>query len=433
MARRYFLIPIIFFMLPLMVRAQELNLGNFSVEDVQKIIGSPITFHAGDQKFSPDKDALLSWLKLRPSLDFQKGYDTEAENINYFPTADTKLQIYFRFLTSYRSRFHTKISNNLSIDDETLKNYLEKAKSDFRVEPVDARLAFADGKASAFSLSKNGLEIDTEKSLSKVEDSLKQNAFTKDINLETTVLKPEVTSSDLNKYGIKELIGEGTSNFLRSPKNRIHNIHVGAEKFNGVLIKPGEEFSFIQTLGPVDKSTGYLPELVIKVDKTVPEFGGGMCQVSTTMFRVALNTGLKITARTNHAYPVVYYNPQGLDATVYIPNPDLRFINNTPAYILIQTRIEGTQLIFDFYGTSDGRQVKIVGPEVLDKNDDGSMKTVAYQEVYDADGNLLRRDTFKSNYDSPNKYPHPGQEKLTQKPDNWSKKQWQEYKKANDL
>jgi vancomycin resistance protein YoaR len=433
MAKRYLLIPIIFFILPLATRAEEINLGNFSVGDVQKIIGSPIDFHFGGQTFSPDKDTLLGWLKLRPSLDFQSGYNSEAENINYFPTKDPKLQIYFRFITSARERYHTKISNNISLDTDALQSYLEKAKNDFREDPVDARLNFQGGTVSAFSLSKSGAEINVEDSLPKIEEALKQNTFVKDINLETTVLKPEVTSTDLDKYGIKDLIGEGVSNFLRSPQNRIHNITVGAARFNGVLIKPGDEFSFIQTLGPVDESTGYLPELVIKTDATVPEFGGGMCQVSTTMFRAALNSGLKVTARTNHAYPVVYYNPQGLDATVYIPKPDLKFINDTLAYILVQTHIEGTQLFFDFYGTSDGRVTKIDGPYVTEKNPDGSMKAVAYQEIYDANGNLVRKDTFNSNYKSPSLYPHPGEQKITEKPSDWSVKQWNAYKKANGL
>jgi vancomycin resistance protein YoaR len=433
MAKRYLIVATIFFILPFATRAEEINLGNFSISDVQKIIGAPINFHFGDQKFSPDKDTLLSWLKLRPALNVQRGYNSEAENINYFPTTDPKLQIYFRFVTSTRERYHTKISNNIALDTDALRNYLEKAKNDFRIDPIDAKLSFEAGKISAFSLSRNGSEINVEKSFLKIEDNLKQNAFVKDINLESSVIKPEITSADLDKYGIKELIGEGVSNFRASPKNRIHNITVGAAKFDGVLIKPGEEFSFIETLGPVDESTGYLPELVIKVDKTIPEFGGGMCQVSTTMFRAALNTGLQITARTNHAYPVSYYNPQGLDATVYIPKPDLKFINDTPNYILVQTRIEGTQLFFDFYGTGDGRETKIIGPTITEKNSDGSMKAVAYQEVYDANGNLIRKDTFKSNYDSPDKYPHPGQEQLTQKPDNWSKKQWSDYKKAHGM
>lgn len=245
-------------------------------------------------------------------------------------------------------------------------------------------------------------------------------------------LNSDATQEELQKYGIDKLIGQGVSNFKGSPKNRISNIKTGASKFNGVLIGPGEEFSFIEALGAVDASTGYLPELVIKPNETVPEYGGGLCQVSTTMFRAALNAGLKITSRTNHAYAVQYYSPTGLDATVYVPKPDLMFMNDTPNYIFVKTRIEGVQLFFDFFGASDGRQTKIVGPKVLEKNSDGSMKTIAYQEVYGADGNLLRKSEFESNYKSPALYPHPG-EKITKKPSDWSQKQWKEYKKENGL
>ena len=313
------------------------------------------------------------------------------------------------------------------------KTIWKKLKNDSRVEAQNAKLSFDGGAVSAFSLSKDGYEIDTEKSFQDISKSLTENPLAKDITLDTTTLKPDVASTDLDKYGIKELLSEGISNFGNSPKNRIHNIQVGAASFNGVLIKPGEEFSFIKTLGPVDESTGYLPELVIKTDKTVPEFGGGMCQVSTTMFRAALLAGLKITARTNHAYPVSYYNPQGLDATVYIPKPDLMFLNDTPNYILVQTHIAGTQLFFDFYGTSDGRQTKLVGPTVLEKNPDGSMKTTVTQEIFDANGNLVRIQEFKSNYKSPSLFPHPGEEKITEKPTDWSQKQWKAYKKANGI
>jgi len=433
MKRIYFIIPIIFFVLPFATRAEEINLGNFSADEVQKITGAPITFHVGDQKIMADQNVLSSWIKIRPALKTIPNYNSEAENINFFPSDNPGVKIYYRFLGREQDRFHIRISTSLSLDETGLESYLGKIKDESRVQPENARLAFDNGLASAFSLSKNGSEIDSGKSFAEIKKALEENPFVKDINLATNVLKPEVTSTNLDSYGIKELIGEGVSNFRGSPKNRIHNITVGAAKFNGVLIKPGEEFSFIKTLGPVDESTGYLPELVIKVDKTVPEFGGGMCQVSTTMFRAALNSGLKITARTNHAYPVQYYAPQGLDATVYIPKPDLMFLNDTPNYILVQTRIEGTQLFFDFYGTSDGRQTKLVGPFVTERGDAGAMKTIVTQEVYGADGNLIRKAEFKSNYDSPSKYPHPGQEKITEKPTDWSQKEWKAYKKANGM
>ncbi|OGI27575.1 MAG: hypothetical protein A2359_04585 [Candidatus Moranbacteria bacterium RIFOXYB1_FULL_43_19] len=432
--KREIAFAIIFFLcLPLAVRAQETNLGDFSVDKIQDVIGSPIYLHFSGQKFAVDKESLLKWLKIRPSLKINSGYHSEAENINFSPTSEPGLAIYFRFLTQSRDRFHTKISTRLSIDEENLQKYLENAQNETRVAPENAKLAFSEGKVSAFAVSKNGSEINPEKSVEKIRAELEKNPYAKDIEIETNVLKPEVSSSDVAQYGIKELIATGVSNFRGSPKNRIHNIGVGARRFNGVLIKPGDEFSFIKTLGPVDKSTGYLPELVIKVDKTIPEYGGGMCQVSTTCFRAALNAGLKITARTNHAYPVQYYAPQGTDATVYIPNPDLRFVNDTPGYILIQTHIEGTQLTFDFYGTNDGRETKLVGPTVTSRGEGGAMKTVLYQEVYGADGNLVRKSEFKSSYDSPSKYPHPGEEKITEKPSDWSSKEWKEYKKANGL
>jgi vancomycin resistance protein YoaR len=433
MKRKILFAIVVVLFLPIITKAQEENLGDFSVDKVQEVIGSPIYLHFGEQKFAIEKEDLFQWLKIRPSLKINPNYQSEAENINFSPVSDPGLAIFFQFLTQTRDRYHTKISIQLSINEDNLRKYLENVRDKTRVEAENAKLAFSEGKVSVFTPSKNGFEIDPEKSSEKIRVELEKNPFLKSIEIETTILQPEISNSNIDQYGIKELIGEGVSNFRGSPQNRIHNIKVGASKFNGVLIKPGEEFSFLKTLGPVDKSTGYLPELVIKTDKTVPEYGGGMCQVSTTCFRAALNAGLKITARTNHAYPVQYYAPQGTDATVYIPSPDLRFINDTPAYILIQTHIEGTQLIFDFYGTSDGRQTKLIGPTVISRGEEGALKTVLYQEVYDTSGKLIRRSEFKSNYDSPSKYPHPGEEKITEKPADWSQKEWRAYKKAHGL
>jgi len=101
---------------------------------------------------------------------------------------------------------------------------------------------------------------------------------------------------------------------------------------------------------------------------------------------------------------VKYYNPQGFDATIYPLHPDLRFINDTPNNLLIQSRVVGNKLIFEFYGTADGREVKIIGPKILSSKPDGSMKTVLYQEIW-RDSQLERKDTFNSNYKSPNLYP----------------------------
>lgn len=148
------------------------------------------------------------------------------------------------------------------------------------------------------------------------------------------------------------------------------------------------------------------------------------------MFRVALNTGLPITERHNHAYPVQYYAPQGTDATIYVPKPDFKFLNDTPGYILVQAKIEGTILSFDMFGTSDGRKVELEGPKVTERTADGKLKTVLYQIVNNSEGTLVRKDTFKSFYDNPAKYHEP---QFTSKPSDWSGKQWDEYKAVHGL
>jgi vancomycin resistance protein YoaR len=361
--------------------------------------------------FEQDLDStdFSQWFNIQPVLVLNPKNQSEAENINYCPLDKSKILCDLVLPKTDRIHFQNKIVT--SLNEDAIRQYLNDLATKVNTDPVDAKLQIDNGKVSAFSLSQNGITLDVDKSLNIIENSLNssENQDSLTINLAYNETQPKINSNNIDNLGINDLIGEGQSNFAGSPRNRIQNIQVGAAQFNGVLIAPGEEFSFIKTLGPVDGDHGYAPELVILQNTTTPEFGGGICQVSTTAFRAALNSGLKITARTNHAYPVSYYNPQGMDATVYIPKPDLKFINNTPNYILIQTKITGTILTFDFYGTNDGRTVQLIGPKVLEHNPDGSMKTTLGQKVTDANGNVIINDTFNSNYNSPNNYPHPGQ------------------------
>jgi len=217
-----------------------------------------------------------------------------------------------------------------------------------------------DGKVTSWQNGQAGRALDQEATALAITNGVLSGQ--KEIPLVVKALASQSTNSD--NLNIKEIIGTGHSNFVGSPPNRIHNIQVGAAAVNGLLIKPGEEFSLVKVLGDVSDKTGYLPELVIKGDKTVPEFGGGLCQIGTTVFRSALASGLPITARQSHSYRVSYYEPAGMDATIYIPRPDLRFINDTGNYILIQSRIEKNDLYFDFWGVSDGRVATTTKPVI---------------------------------------------------------------------
>ncbi len=311
--------------------------------------------------------------------------------------------IEFRPITDKTNPANKILGVNFNL--QNLKNYLTTLGSSIDRSPVNAQLIIQDNRVTNFSLPQDGLKLEIEKNIGKIRDEI-INKSAGEIELEVSITPPKITTNkDINNFGINSLLARGVSNFSGSPANRIHNIKIGAAIFNGILLKPNEEFSFLSLLGEVGPEQGYKPELVIQKNKTVPEYGGGLCQVSTTAFRAAVYAGFPVRERTAHAFPVKYYNPQGFDATIYPPHPDLRFINDTPTYILIQTKIKGTELIFEFYGTDDGRKVELEGPIQYDIKDDGSMKARLIRRIFDKDGNFIRESIFNSNYKSPDLYP----------------------------
>jgi vancomycin resistance protein YoaR len=405
----------------------EENLNSNTATNTLRKNSSAITLSVGEYSELVPEETAGTWIKSSNVFSLSPASKSEFENTSYCPVDD----IFCALILTDTQRQYIRLSQQIILDVGSIQLYIEDLARRVNRDPTDAKFQITEGKVTAFSEAQEGISLNVQDSTATIYDTLNSNPVGSSlkINLSFDTKKPEINYGDVNDLGIKSLIGEGTSNFKGSPKNRIHNVKVGAERFNGLLIKPGEEFSFVKNLGPVDADHGYLPELVIKKNVTEPEFGGGICQVSTTAFRAAIYSGLKITARKNHAYPVSYYNPQGMDATVYVPSPDLRFINNTPGYILIQTKVEGTVLTFDFYGTDDGRKTTINGPRVIEKQPDGAMKTTFTQHVFDISGKEIIKDVFNSSYDSPYKYPHPGGPVLNAKPANWSKDQWKAYQK----
>src|SRR5680860_104117 len=250
----------------------------------------------------------------------------------------------------------------LKLDRKKIEDYLtENVSPLINQDVILPRFDIKNNKVISWQTGKNGREINIEKSLENILSAINLNIWeaeieVKDINVDDF--------NDGNQFQIKEIIGTGHSNFAGSPSNRRHNIKVGSDSIHGLLIKPGDEFSLIENLGEIDAENGYLPELVIKGNKTIPEYGGGLCQVATTVFRSALGSGLPITARRSHSYRVSYYEPAGTDASVYDPWPDIKFLNDTNNYILIQSRIEGNNLYYDFWGTEDGRVSTTTKPVV---------------------------------------------------------------------
>ncbi|MBI5156365.1 VanW family protein, partial [Candidatus Peregrinibacteria bacterium] len=197
-----------------------------------------------------------------------------------------------------------------------------------------------------------------------VREALERNISHITLPVEETNPAVTVTDPDLQNQGIKEFVTVGESDYTGSPVNRRHNIAVGIARFNGTLIPKDSDFSFVKVLGPVDAKAGYRKELVIKGDRTEPDYGGGLCQISTTAYRGVWEYGFPILKRRNHSYSVHYYSPSGTDATVYPGSADMVFKNDSPAALLMQTYAEDGNAYFVYYGTRDDRQTELVGPFV---------------------------------------------------------------------
>ena len=257
----------------------------------------------------------------------------------------------------------------VTVKKEKLNEFLDAEVSKWLdVKPDEVNIHTNEkGEVLMEGVGKDGVKIQRDLLLADFEKAI--NEEKSEISIPVEKIAPKITvSEDLQKLGIKERLSVGHTSYYGSPVNRKHNIKTGAEKFNGKLIKPEETFSFNKNLGRVDGSTGYRKELVIKPEGTIPEFGGGICQVSTTMYRAILFAGVQVVERNEHSYAVSYYSQvlgHGLDATIYLGGADLKFLNDTGNAILVQTFVDkDNELYFIFYGTSDGRSVEMKGPEI---------------------------------------------------------------------
>ncbi len=256
---------------------------------------------------------------------------------------------------------------SIAFDKSNVKNFVESLEEQYNVPAKNALFTFENNRVTEFRKEENGMKIDSQKFYDQLDKNLLQlNKRVKmdQIILTELVVNPEVTLSKANSFNIEELIGEGKSDYSHSIPERIHNVLLAASKFNGILIPQGEEFSFDNAIGDISAYSGYKQAYVIKAGKTVLGDGGGVCQVSTTFFRAALNTGLPILERHAHAYRVGYYendSKPGFDATIYSPDVDLRIKNDTLGAILIQTEVdeENHLLTFKFYGKKDNRKVEL--------------------------------------------------------------------------
>ncbi len=328
---------------------------------LSKITEFPLVTEADIAPLSKDATELLE----RVPFTFTVRFTEDNGRVFWWQDTATSTMV-ASWLTTTKASNGTLLTFNTNLD-----KYLNKVAEDVYREPRDAKFDISETtkRITQFQYSRNGLRLNIPETRQKFIRDLITNKQTRS-ELVLDLIEPNITTEATNDLGIKELLGTGTSDFSGSPRNRRINIKVASDKLNGLLIAPGEEFSLVTALKPFTQSSGYVPELVIKGNKLIPEIGGGACQIGTTLFRSTLDAGLDITQRQNHSFAVSYYNDEnglpGTDATIYDPAPDYRFKNDTENYILIQTHVgEDDILTYELWGTNDGRIASTTDPVIL--------------------------------------------------------------------
>ncbi len=254
------------------------------------------------------------------------------------------------------------------VNDNLVEKLVEKIKTNIEREPENAVFKFEDGKVSEFKADKKGVELD-ENTFKQIFPEFLYQSEKREFDIPVKLTEAKIKAGEINNLGLKEVIGIGKSKFAHSIPGRVFNVNLAGSRINGALIPPGETFSFNAVVGDISKETGYQSAYIIKEGRTVLGDGGGVCQVSTTVFRAALNAGLPILERKAHAYRVSYYEQDskpGVDATVFNPSADLKFKNDTPAHILVQTFVDTKNLTMkvEIYGTKDDRKVTLTEPKI---------------------------------------------------------------------
>lgn len=321
----------------------------------------------------------------------------------------------------------------IALDSEALREYLVGREYTINRNPKNARMYFDDETKELVLIEEDetGLMLDMNQSIIDIQAQLLEGKHEIDLAVEKTF--PDITSEHTAEdLGITELISSQTSYFYGSDSARINNISTAAAKFHGVFVAPGETFSMAEQMGDVNLDEGYAEAWIILGDRTIKGVGGGVCQVSTTLFRTVFYGGYQIVERHPHAYRVGYYEQRsdgshntslaGLDATVYVPVVDFKFTNDTDHWLLMETYVyEGyRQLLWRFYSTSDGRTVDWNTTGLKNKKDPpdpiyeekpdlakGEIKQVDWaveggtvtitRDVY-RDGQKLWQDIFKTKY-----------------------------------
>jgi len=315
-----------------------------AIAEARVLLGKSLVLVAagndGTQRFAIDPATLRSWLTLLPV----PGQDGE-------------------------------VGLKVSLDEDQVRAFVQQAAKQLNRPAFDATLDFdaSTNQVVVLQPSQTGQSLDVEVSVEAIRAAVLPDpaqpsraggsaalGATQVITAPLTIVHPKVDSNKIAEMGIIEQVSEGTTYFKGSARERVQNIVNAAGKFKGTVIPPGEEFSFYKAVGDVSAANGFVDSLIIRGDRTETGVGGGVCQVSTTVFRAAFWGGFPIVERYPHSYVVSWYGEPGYDASIFTPSADFRFLNDTGHYLLVKPEVDTKQgrITFHIYGTKPERVVE---------------------------------------------------------------------------
>lgn len=367
-----------------------------AIDEVRRMLAGPVEVSHEAERWQFTAQEIASWLMFRPAWESTASAETSSA-----------------------------VVDDIAPGQKVLEAYIDSAKATKDVAPrvggagrpaVDATFKVSGGSVSVVP-SQDGVGPDIEALADEMTIVLK-GTVTRSVALRTRRVEPEITTEEAGRMGIKQRISTYTTTFSASNKPRVNNIHTLADAIDGTLIAPGETFSFNGTVGERTAAKGYQEAAAIVQGKLVPQLGGGICQVGTTLFNTIFESGLPVVERHNHSLYISHY-PKGRDATVSWGGPDFKFKNDTSTWVLLATGYSNSSLTISLYGTDPGYEVSAgvgawtnikahsiketpdptlpVGKRVIEQSGtDG--RTIVVTRTVRKNGTVIREDSFKSVY-----------------------------------
>lgn len=374
----------------------------------ERMIAEPVTVTYGKKKWTFKPAVVASWVAFRRSDEPAEGEKDAEEPTSAAPAASASTSVAAGDAVSLIPFISAKAAS---------KDILSAVGTGVGRPAKDARFKTAAGRVTIIP-SQTGIGPDVESLALSLTTSLALPEGSRSVELRTRSTQPELTTEKARSMGVVERISTYTTTYDSGNAPRVNNIHLLGDKLDGTLLAPGETFSFNGTVGERTAAAGYREANAIVNGKLVPQLGGGICQVGTTLFNAVFESGLPVVERRNHSFYISHY-PKGRDATVSWGGPDLKFKNDTEDWVLISVSYSSSSITISLYGTDPGYEVTsktgswygerkyptetikdpsmYVGTRIVE---DGGIngRSIKVERIVKKDGKVVRTDTFVSNY-----------------------------------